>query len=99
MPFVQADVRDEEKIMQEMIKNDPEIAQFAQELDAEFELREKMAQARREAGLTQKQLGMLSGLNLQAISRAESDSDISPNLRTLVKYLNAIGYKLDVVKQ
>ena len=96
--FVKADMDAERKKMQEMIDNDPEIAQFASELDAEFELREKMTQARREAGLTQKQLSMVSGLNRQAISRAESDSDISPNLRTLVKYLNAIGYKLDVVK-
>jgi DNA-binding XRE family transcriptional regulator len=96
--FVKADMEAEARKMQKMIDADPELKQFANELDSEFELREKMTQARKAAGLTQKQLSMLSGLNRQAISRAESDSDISPNLRTLVKYLNALGYKLDVVK-
>ena len=98
MPFVKADMENEAKKMQEIIDSDPEMKQFADEWDKEYEFRKKLVTARKEAGVTQKQLGMLSGLDYRAISRAESNSDISPNLKTLVKYLNAIGYELDVVK-
>jgi len=98
MPFVVADMNYEEKKMQELIESNPELKQFADEWDKEYEFRKKLVVARKEAGITQKQLGMLSGLDYRAISRAESNEDISPTLKTLIKYLNAIGYDLDIVK-
>ena len=57
-----------------------------------------MRLAREDAGINQKALGMMSGLDHRAISRVETNTEISPNLKTIVKYLNASGYTLDVVK-
>jgi len=98
VPFVKANIEDEAKKMQEIIDSDPEMKQFADEWDKEYDFRKKLVTARKAAGVTQKQLGTLSGLDYRVISRAESKSDTSPNLKTLVKYLNAIGYELDIVK-
>jgi len=99
MPFTQANAKEEEKRMQDMIDSDPELAKFAEEWDKEYEFRKKLVLARKEAGLTQKELGSLSGLDYRAVSRAETSTDVSPSLKTLIKYLNAMGYKLDIVKQ
>jgi len=99
MPFTQANAKDEQKRMQDMIDSDPELAKFAEEWDKEYEFRKKLVLARKEAGLTQKELGTLSGLDFRAVSRAETSTDVSPSLKTLIKYLNAVGYKLDIVKQ
>ena len=98
MLFIETDMEQEEKEMWDLINSAPELQEFSQEWDQEYEFRKKLVLARKEAGLTQKQLSMLSGLDYRAISRAESNKDISPNLKTLVKYLNALGYKLDIVK-
>jgi len=98
MPFVQANVKEEEKKMQEMIDSDPNLAKFADEWDREYEFRKKLVLARKEAGITQKELGAMSGLDYRAISRAETSEDVSPSLKTLIKYTSALGYRLDIVK-
>ena len=97
MPFVKSNPEQEEKILNELME-DPEVRQHIDELDKEAEFRQKLAQARKEAGIHQKTIGMLSGLDQRAISRVETNNAISPNLRTLVKYVNAIGYELDLKK-
>jgi len=99
MPLVKADIEQEERELQTMIDSDPEIKAHIAAFDAEYEFRKKLLLARKEAGLTQKQLGMMSGLDYRAISRAESNSDVSPNLKTLVRYLNAVGCELEIVKK
>jgi len=99
MPFVESNARQEEMELQALMDSDPAISKHIAEFDKEYEFRQKLVEARKEAGFTQKELGMLTGLDARAISRTESNTDISPNLRTLIKYVNAIGYKLEVVKQ
>lgn len=98
MPGTVADMEKEGRKMQTLIDSDPELSQFAKEWDEEYEFRKKLVLARKEAGLTQKEVGALSGLDHRAVSRAESSDDVSPSLKTLIKYLSAIGYRLDVVK-
>jgi len=98
MPGTVADMAIEERRMQALIDSDPGVALFAEEWDREYEFRKKLVLARKEAGLTQKDVGALSGLDYRAVSRAESSDDVSPSLKTLIKYLGAIGYQLDVVK-
>jgi len=98
MPGIVADMAAEEKRMQNLIKSDTEVATFAEEWDKEYEFRKKLVLARKESGLTQKDVGVLSGLDYRAVSRAESSEDVSPSLKTLIKYLSAIGYQLDIVK-
>ena len=97
MPFVKADITTEQKMQQERMEANPEIKEFIEEWDREYEFRKKLALARKESGLTQKEVSMLSGLNQRAISRAESNTGVSPNLKTILKYIDALGYKLDVV--
>lgn len=98
MPSTVADMQKEEKRMQALIDSDPEVAKFADEWDKEYEFRKKLVLARKEAGLTQKDLGVLSGLDYRAVSRAETSEDVSPSLKTLIRYLSALGYQLDIVK-
>ena len=97
MPFVKSNPEQEEKILEELME-DPEVWQHMDELDKEAEFRQRLVQARKDAGIHQKTIGMLTGLDQRAISRIETNKAISPNLRTLVKYLNAIGYELDIRK-
>ena len=91
-------LEDLEKEKQALINSDPELKRFDEEWEQEYQIRKKLRMAREEAGINQKVLGMLSGLDHRAISRVETNAEVSPNLKTVVKYLNAIGYRLDIVK-
>ena len=91
-------LEDLEKEKQELISSDPELKKFDEEWEQEYQIRKKLRTAREEAGVNQKMLGMLSGLDHRAISRIETNAEVSPNLKTIVKYLNAIGYRLEIVK-
>jgi len=97
MPFIQSNPEQEEKILDELME-DPEVRLHIAELDKESKFRKRLVQARKDAGLHQKAMGMLTGLDQRAISRIETNKAISPNLRTLVKYVNALGYELDLKK-
>lgn len=98
MPFVEANMAEERKKLQELISNSPEAKKAVEDFDKEYEFRRKLVLAREEAGLTQRQLQEMSGLDQRAISRMEADEKISPSVKTLMKYLNALGYELDIVK-
>jgi len=98
MPFVEADIKKERKTLSRLVESDPEAKETVNNFDREFEFRKKLLLARQDAGVTQKELQDLSGLDQRAISRVEIDKKVSPNVKTLMKYLNAIGYKLDIVK-
>ena len=99
MPFVEVNMVEERKKLQELMGSSPEAKKAIDDFDKEYEFRRKLVLAREEAGLTQKQLQEISGLDQRAISRMETDEKISPSIRTLMKYLNALGYTLDIVKQ
>jgi len=99
MPFVEANMAKERRKLQELIDGSPEAKKAVEEFDKEYEFRRKLVLAREEAGLTQKQLQEISGLDQRAISQMEADEKISPRVRTLKKYLNAIGYALDIFLQ
>ena len=87
------------KEMQALIEANPELAQVSEEWEQEYQIRKQLREAREAEGISQKILGMLSGLDHRAISRVETNTNVSPNLKTIVKYLNAIGYRLKVVKE
>ena len=98
MPFVKANRAEEAEKLKSLIESDPEVRQHIEEWDKEYAFRKKLAAVRKDAGLTQKEIEALSGLDQRAISRMESAKEISPNLKTLIKYLNALGYDLDITK-
>ena len=100
MPFVDVTdivLNEEAKQVEEDMRTDPEIRKAIEQFDMECELRGKILEARKASGLTQIQLEKISGLKQQAISRVEKAGTNSPSINTLMKYLNSIGYKLDVV--
>ena len=98
MKCVVTDTTEERKMLQELIECDPEAKKAVEEFDKEYEFRKKLVLAREAAGLTQKELEKLSELDQRTISRIETNKEISPSIKTLMRYLNALGYELDIVK-
>ena len=98
MPFEAADMKKEAAKLQSLLDSDPEVKQHIENWDKEYAFRKKMALARKQAGLTQKEVGRISGLDQRAVSRVEAGSNASPSLKTMVKYLNALGYELDITR-
>ena len=102
MPFV--DVTDtilteEAKELEEAYKNNPKVKLAIDQFEAECKLRRDLADARRKNNISQTQLTQLTGLTQQTISRIETNSDINPSLRNLLKYITAMGYELKLVKK
>ncbi|MCL2168453.1 MAG: helix-turn-helix domain-containing protein [Defluviitaleaceae bacterium] len=64
----------------------------------ELAMRKKLVFARNKAGLTPKQLGELAGLDTKTVNQTEKSIGTATDVRTLNKYLGALGYKLDVVE-
>ncbi|MDR0923254.1 MAG: helix-turn-helix transcriptional regulator, partial [Hungatella sp.] len=80
--------------IKEISENNPKSKETYEQFEAECNLRRELANARKEQDITQKELCERTGLTQQAISRIEKDNDISPSLKNLIKYVNAIGYEL-----
>lgn len=54
----------------------------------------QLAELRKNKHLTQKEMSELSGLSVQCISDIESENSGNPTLRSLLKYLDCIGYEM-----
>ena len=76
----------------EMMK-DPEVKREYDALEPEFQLVRKIIRARREAGLTQKELAERTGIQQSNISRIENGNG-NPSLSTLNKLAQGLGKKL-----
>ena len=63
------------------------------EIDVEVLLMEEMIKARKEKGLTQKELGKLCGLPQSSIARLENGT-FSPSINTVTKVLSVLGKRL-----
>lgn len=59
------------------------------------EIINKLVTIRKKKKMTQDDIVKISGLTQQSISRMENEL-YSPNIRTLLRYANSIGVKLDV---
>jgi len=80
--------------------NDPAYIDPAEKAKIDFEvaLIGKMVEAREQKGLSQKELADLAGLKQPAIARLES-MKATPQIDTLFKVLQPLGYKLEIVPQ
>jgi DNA-binding XRE family transcriptional regulator len=98
MPFVKADMEKEQRELEELLK-DSECKKVADEFDREYAFRMKLAEARKTNNVTQKEIQSRTGLPQQSISRIERGTvnKQSPTLRTLLKYVDAIGCELTLV--
>lgn len=78
--------------------NTPDYLDPAEQAKIEFEvaLIGKLIEAREKKGLSQKQLADLAGLKQPAIARLES-MKATPQIDTLFKILQPLGYKLEIV--
>ena len=87
-------LKEEVKEMEEILKANTQAQKAYNQFEAECKLRRELATARKQQSITQAELKERTGLTQQVISRIEKDHEISPNLRNLIKYVDAIGYEL-----
>ena len=95
MPFKQVDLEQEQREFEELLKN-PEAKKAHDEFEREYAFRQKLAEARKVNNITQQEIQNKTGLPQQSISRIEKYTmqRQSPTLRTLLKYVDAIGCEL-----
>ena len=87
-------LNEEVKELEYACKNDPKTKAAIDQFDAECKLRKGLAEARKKNNVTQTEIQEKTGLTQQVISRIESNKDISPSLKNLMLYANALGYEL-----
>jgi len=100
MPFIKTDMKQEKKELEELLK-DPEAKKAYEEFEREYAFRQKLAEARKANNITQQEIQRRTGLPQQSISRIEKGTALkqSPTLRTLLKYVDAIGYELTITEK
>lgn len=54
----------------------------------------ELGSLRKAKGLSQKELSSMSGLSVQCISDIESTNSGNPTLRSMIKYLECLGYEM-----
>jgi len=97
MPFTDVTdtiLNEETKELEEILLRNAKAREACAQFEAECKLRKELTEARKEKNITQKELQKRTGLTQQMISRIEKDQEISPSLKNLIKYVNAIGYEL-----
>ena len=67
-----------------------------EQIQFEIELIGKVIEARKEKGLSQRDLAVLSGVKQPAIARLES-MQATPKIDTLIRILNPLGYTLSII--
>ncbi len=75
---------------------DPEVKAEWDALETEFSIMQAMIDARRQAGLTQKQLSERTGIAQSDISKLESGNG-NPSLKTLQRLASGLGMRLEIV--
>ena len=87
-------LNEEARELEEAYRNDPKVKVAIDQFESECRLRRRLVEARKQNNLTQNQIKDSTGLTQQVISRIESNTDISPSLKNLMIYANALGYEL-----
>ncbi len=94
MPFKKINVKEviEEK------RKDPEFDLQYLEVQKEYDLIRQVVEARKELGMTQKNLAETVGISQQEISRFEKERHI-PKLSSFIKIIEALGLELRLEKK
>ena len=87
-------MNEEAKELENAYNNDPKVRAAIDQFDNECRLRRELVEVRKHKKMTQVQIQELTGLTQQVISRIETSTDISPSLKNLIIYANAMGYEL-----
>lgn len=85
---------EDEKIESEIITPDP-LDEFISKRLTKMEL----GLLRKAKGISQKEMSKISGLSTQCISDIESANSGNPTLRSIVKYLECLGYEIAFKKK
>lgn len=59
----------------------------------------ELVQLRKSKGISQKEMAQVSGLSIKCISDIESMTGGNPTLRSIVKYLECLGYEIAFQKK
>lgn len=59
----------------------------------------QLSNLRKTKRITQKQLSEVTGLSVQCISDIESEDSGNPTLKSLIKYLDCLGYEIAFQKK
>jgi DNA-binding XRE family transcriptional regulator len=97
LPFIEVTetVLNEETVeLEKAYNNDSKVRTTIDQFDAECKLRRKLVEVRKHHNLTQNQIKESTGLTQQVISRIEANTEISPSLKNLMIYADALGYEL-----
>ncbi len=87
---------DFEEFKKEALSN-PEVRKEYENLKPLFKIKKKLTEARLKKGLTQEEVAKRIGTSKSNISRIESlNNSYTPNLLTLIKYADALGYEIDI---
>ena len=100
MPFIEIDPTQEQREFEKLLK-DPKAQSAFEEFEREYAFRQKLASARKANHITQQEIQRRTGLPQQSISRIENGTaqKQSPTLRTLLKYVEAIGCELSLIQK
>ena len=85
---------DFEKLLEEKLK-DPEFKKEYDALEPQFAVIQAIIDARREKGITQKELSELTGIAQGDISKLENGS-ANPSIKTLKRVATALGKRLKI---
>ena len=92
MTFVKINAKEE---LEQELKANPHLIPHVETLNEEYDFIQSLVKARKERGLTQKEVAHRSGLTQQMVSRIETTGN-SPTLGNLIKYTQAIGVRLTI---
>ena len=99
MPFIDVTeivMNEEANELEAAYSSNPKVRAAIDQFDNECRLRRELVEARKRKNMTQTEIQELTGLTQQVISRIETNTDISPSLKNLMIYANAIGYELSL---
>ena len=89
MPFKKLDVK---SVIDEKLK-DTEFKNHFEDVEKEYALIRQVVEARKNSGLTQKNLAKIVGVSQQEISRFEREKHM-PKLSNFIKILDAVGLNI-----
>lgn len=79
-----------DKLYSSDLKAPDDVEQYISRRLAKMELSE----LRKSKGISQKEMSRVSGLSVQCISDIESVNSGNPTLRSIVRYLDCLGYEI-----
>jgi ribosome-binding protein aMBF1 (putative translation factor) len=84
------------KIINSMMKNDPELQEMVRESSISAQVADIVYQTRESAGLSQEQLAALVGINPSVIAKLEDAEDLVDCLSILAKITVALDRHLEI---